>query len=136
MRSFFSLANGGEKVTQKLEGKLAGLEPIIGTPQTSLGEAVSAGTTHGGLHFPRDHRFTFSGVVAENDQKLQTEIEEWQKRCLVEVANHQQTEAANAFSASSTTNAAISQNGAQPPTGVEIVKIIRIKELTAQDANI
>lgn len=99
---------------QKLEGKLAGLEPIIGTPQTSLGEAVSAGTTHGGLHFPRDHRFTFSGVVAENDQKLQTEIEEWQKRCLVEVANHQQTEAANAFSASITTNAAISQNGAQP----------------------
>merc|ERR1711988_12237 len=104
-------------------------EPIIGTPQTSLGEAVSAGTTHGGLHFPRDHRFTFSGVVAENDQKLQTEIEEWQKRCLVEVAIHQQTEAANAFSASITTNPAISQNGAQPQDDIIFIRKLLLLHL-------
>jgi len=90
---------------QKLEGKLVGLEPIIGTPQTSLSEAVSAGTTHGGLHFPRDHRFTFSGVVAENDQKLQTEIAEWKKLIF----------SAPAAASTSTNATAISQNGAQPP---------------------
>ena len=105
---------------QKLEGKLAGLEPIIGTPQISLDEAVKAGSTHGGLHFPRDHRFTFSGTVADMDQKLQTEIAEWQS--LAEASMHQQTENANAFSASNnvtTASSTISQNGAQeePATG-------------------
>ena len=82
---------------QKLEGELAGLEPIIGTPQITLNEAVSAGTTHGGLHFPKDHRFIYSGAVSEMDQKLQTEIAEWQKRMhefLVEAAINQQNDAA------------------------------------------
>merc|ERR1719479_146521 len=62
---------------QALEGRLAGLDPVIGTPQMSLGDAVAAGTTHGGLHFPKD-KFIFSGVVADVDQKLQDEIAEWQ----------------------------------------------------------
>jgi len=64
---------------QALEGRLSGLEPVIGTPQMSLGDAVAAGTTHGGLHFPKE-KFIFSGVVADVDQKLQDEIAEWQKR--------------------------------------------------------
>merc|ERR1712050_122155 len=64
---------------QALEGRLSGLEPVIGTPQMTLGDAVAAGTTHGGLHFPKN-KFIFHGVVAEVDQKLQDEIAEWQKR--------------------------------------------------------
>jgi len=64
---------------QALEGRLSGLEPVIGTPQMTLGDAVAAGTTHGGLHFPKN-KFIFHGVVAEVDQRLQDEIAEWQKR--------------------------------------------------------
>ena len=93
---------------QKLEGELAGLEPIIGTAQTTLNEAIAAGTTHGGLHFPKDNRLIFSGAVSEMDQKLQLEIAEWHK-CMQEVAKNQQNEAA--ASNSQQTSTAPQQNG-------------------------
>ncbi len=64
---------------QALEGRLAGLEPVIGSPQMTLGEAIDAGNTHGGLHFPKE-KFRFTGAVAEFDQRLQAEIADWQKR--------------------------------------------------------
>lgn len=64
---------------QALEGRLAGLEPVIGSPQMTLGEAIDAGNTHGGLHFPKE-KFQFTGAVAEFDQRLQAEIADWQKR--------------------------------------------------------
>ena len=70
----------------------AGYEPVVGFPQMSLGDAVNAGSTQGGLHFPND-RFRFTGVVAEVEEKLNSEIREWQARMqqyLVEVASQQQ----------------------------------------------
>jgi len=77
---------------QPLEGRLAGLEPVIGSPQMTLGEAVGAGTTHGGLHFPQD-KFKFTGEVAKQEERLEAEIKEWQTRMqeyLVEAAKQQQ----------------------------------------------
>jgi hypothetical protein len=77
---------------QPLEGRLAGLEPVIGSPQLTLGEAVGAGTTHGGLHFPQD-KFKFTGEVAKQEERLEAEIKEWQTRMqeyLVEAAKQQQ----------------------------------------------
>ena len=70
----------------------AGYDPVVGFPQMSLGDAVNAGSTQGGLHFPND-RFRFTGVVAEVEEKLNSEIREWQTRMqqyLVEVASQQQ----------------------------------------------
>merc|ERR1712012_640686 len=58
----------------------------------SLGDAVNAGSTQGGLHFP-DDGFRFTGVVAEVEEELNSEIREWQTRVqqyLVEVASQQQ----------------------------------------------
>lgn len=97
---------------QKLEGELAGLEPIYGTTQITLNEAIAAGTTHGGLHFPKDNRLNFSGAVSEMDQKLQLEIAEWHK-CMQEHAKNQQNEAAAAAAASNSqqTSTVPQQNG-------------------------
>merc|ERR1712141_878266 len=107
---------------QALEGRLAGLEPIIGYPQMSLSEAVSAGKTNGGLHFPKD-KFRFTGFVAEVEEKLEAEIKEWQTRMqeyLVEVALQQQQQPEpqqqqTSQQAVTATGAAVlpAQNGAQ-----------------------
>lgn len=99
---------------QALEGKLSGLEPLVGTPQTTLVDAVSAGQSHGGLHFPRG-TFSFQGRVAEINVKLQDEIAEWQKRMqeyLLEVHNLQQQQQQQQ------TAAAAAGSGSGPDSGV------------------
>ena len=51
---------------QALEGRLAGLEPIIGYPQMSLSEAVSAGTQHSGGRFNLNFQARPYGVAFLN----------------------------------------------------------------------
>jgi len=106
---------------QALEGRLSGLEPVIGTPQMTLGDAVAAGTTHGGLHFPKN-KFIFHGVVAEVDQRLQDEIAEWQKRVqeylveqhiLQQQQQQQETAGGNSVQKDSNQQPPPPQNGAQ-----------------------